>query len=171
MIRVGGLALLLLLAGCMAPTAQEVAVAHESASSPDLPGVTVDGFHNVTGRLHAIELVARNEGPATYYVYTSQSGAFSDSMRGPDGEVAVRNELYTSICSWTAFAPGDVLRDAVTWDETLYQGQDEQGHDNPTKPAPPGDYVWTVRLTAWHEDTCPSLEDWSTVDLAFGVGI
>src|SRR5688572_25903922 len=131
------LVLLALAAGCADP-APAIAVAHESGSSPDLPGVTAHGSHNVTGRAHAIEVVARNAGPSTYYVYTSQSGAWSDSVRGPDGEVTIRNNAYTQECGWTAFAPGDVLRDVVTWDETLYQGQDGQGRDHPTKPAPPG---------------------------------
>ena len=165
------LAMLVLLAGCTDPQPPPaIAVAHESGSSRDLPGVSADGYHNLTGASHAVAVVARNAGPFTYYVYTSQSGAWSDSMRGPDGEVALRNNLYTQECSWTPFAPGDVLRDVVAWDETLYQGQDDQGRDHPTKPAPPGHYVWTVRLTAWNEDTCPSVEDdRAFLDLAFDV--
>jgi hypothetical protein len=169
--RLLGLALLLLVAGCTSPAhPPTVAAAHDSGSSPGLPGVTVDGYHNSTGDIHDIGLVARNAGPHTYYVYTSQSGAWSDSMRGPHGEVTPRNNAYTQECSWRALAPGDVLRDEVTWDETLYVDQSE-GKIH-TEPAPRGHYAWTVRLTAWFEDTCPDIEDERAfVDLEFDVDV
>src|SRR5688572_5499454 len=98
-------ALILLLTGCAGPgpTPSEAVVARDSGSSPDLPGVTADGYHNRTGRSHAIDLVARNAGPHTYSVYTSQSGAWSDSVRGPQGEVTIRNNSYTQECGWKAF--------------------------------------------------------------------
>ena len=140
---------------------------HRSDSSTALPGVTVNATHAVEGRLHAVAMAACNAGPHTYYVYTSQSGAWTDSMRGPDGEVATRNELYTQECGWTAFRPGEVLRGHFTWDETLYQGQDNDGQERPAKPAPSGDYLWTVTFTAWNEDTCPYQDDWRHVEVAF----
>lgn len=90
-VGVSVVALVVMLAGCFQPHADDLA---GEGTDPSLPGIVVTGEATWNGKEWIVTAEARNQGPATYKIDTGCSSPFSLEARAakgqPYGEVQCR---------------------------------------------------------------------------------
>ncbi len=143
----------LLLAGCIESQPMDGSEpAPGTSPDPDLVE-DVEGPIGLVGSIRECDAgwcfnaTATNEGSTAVHVSSICVPPFSESMTR-DGEAIAHKEpmFYCAAFGTEPMAPGESRSVEFTWDQTVWD--DEAGQ---TKPAPEGNYAWSVHFEAYEQ--------------------
>lgn len=142
----------LLAPGCLGPGPDRFGPHDETRLASDserFPGLSLRGTLQGEGEALRIVAVARNDGPNTYDVETGCTTPWTEVLFRGEEQLEHRRPVATCAMFGTQpFTPGMNLTYEIAWTGLLYDAEEEEFH-----PASAGNYTWSVRLTAYAQDT------------------